>query len=120
MENYDIVEPVVVEPVVQDPANKYSKVYRIRAKPLLATHKKTMCVLMGFLDNLYLSGVIDADKLGHLAYTPGKQCYHELIIKFGDSIRSDDGTIDRRALGSIVFNDKSSSNIYFKHCKFFV
>ena len=66
MENYDIVEPVVVEPVVQDPANKYSKVYRIRAKPLLATHKKTMCVLMGFLDNLYLSGVIDADKLDEI------------------------------------------------------
>lgn len=67
MENYAVVEPVVQDPVVvQDPANKYSKVYRIRAKPLLATHKKTMCVLMGFLDNLYLSGVIDADKLDEI------------------------------------------------------
>ena len=67
MENYDIVEPVVQgHAVVQDHANKYSKVYRIRAKPLLATHKKTMCVLMGFLDNLYLSGVIDADKLDEI------------------------------------------------------
>ena len=62
METYTnavVPEPVVPEqePIVQEPTKK------TRPKPLAAAHKKTMCVLMGFLDNLYLSGVIDADKL---------------------------------------------------------
>ena len=34
-------------------------------------------------------------------------CYNKLIQHFGESIRSDDGTINRKVLGSIVFSDKN-------------
>jgi dephospho-CoA kinase len=49
--------------------------------------------------------VIDADKVGHEAYTPGNDCYRAVVDAFGKDIVADDGTIDRRALGAKVFGD---------------
>jgi dephospho-CoA kinase len=49
--------------------------------------------------------VIDADKLGHEAYAPGSDCYHEVIAAFGEGIVGHDGQIDRKALGAKVFAD---------------
>jgi dephospho-CoA kinase len=49
--------------------------------------------------------VIDADKVGHEAYTPGGDCYNAVVEAFGRDIVAEDGTIDRRALGGKVFGD---------------
>jgi len=49
--------------------------------------------------------VIDADKVGHEAYRPGTETYAALVDAFGDQIRAEDGEIDRRKLGAIVFAD---------------
>lgn len=51
--------------------------------------------------------VIDADQLGHRAYAPGTSCFQRLVEQFGESIVAEDGSINRRALGGIVFSDKS-------------
>lgn len=51
--------------------------------------------------------MIDADVLGHQAYLPGTDCFKSLSDHFGSGIVAEDGTINRRALGSIVFSDKS-------------
>jgi len=57
----------------------------------------------------YLAGkgahLIDADQLGHRAYEPGMPANLAIVDTFGDDVRSDDGTIDRRALGAKVFGD---------------
>ena len=50
---------------------------------------------------------INCDLLGHLAYTPGKKAYHQIIETFGPEVLASDGTINRKALGPIVFADKS-------------
>lgn len=50
---------------------------------------------------------INCDLLGHLAYSPGKQAYHQIIETFGQGVVAEDGTINRKALGPIVFADKS-------------
>lgn len=48
--------------------------------------------------------VIDADKVGHQLYADANSvCFKDLVGHFGKSIVNGDGTIDRRALGSIVF-----------------
>ena len=47
--------------------------------------------------------VIDADKLGHLAYEPGTQAYRQVIEAFGEDIVQDDSHIDRKLLGAKVF-----------------
>ena len=53
------------------------------------------------------ASAINCDLLGHQAYLPGKPAYERLIKEFGEGILNEDETINRRALGSIVFNDKS-------------
>jgi phosphopantetheine adenylyltransferase/dephospho-CoA kinase len=47
--------------------------------------------------------VIDADKLGHLAYEPGTQAYLKVIATFGEDVVQDDNHIDRKLLGGKVF-----------------
>ena len=49
---------------------------------------------------------INCDKLGHQAYLPGTAVYKKIIEEFGTSILNEDTTINRRALGPIVFSDK--------------
>lgn len=47
--------------------------------------------------------VIDADLLGHRAYEPGTQAFEAVIAAFGEELRTDEGLIDRKVLGSKVF-----------------
>lgn len=49
------------------------------------------------------AAVIDADKLGHQAYTPGTEAFEAVIATFGEELRSESGEIDRKVLGSKVF-----------------
>ena len=56
-------------------------------------------------------GVVDCDKLGHRAYTPGQLAYNSLVKEFGPEIVAADGTVNRRVLGGIVFSDKNKLNL---------
>ncbi len=47
--------------------------------------------------------VIDADKVGHEIYLPGKEAWRQVVAEFGRDILADDQTIDRKKLGAIVF-----------------
>jgi dephospho-CoA kinase len=49
--------------------------------------------------------VVDADRVAHEAYAPGTDGFGQLVAAFGDGIVGDDGSIDRRRLGAIVFGD---------------
>src|SRR5262245_23000071 len=47
--------------------------------------------------------VIDADKVGHDIYLPGKEAWQQVTTAFGHDILTADQTIDRKKLGAIVF-----------------
>jgi dephospho-CoA kinase len=47
--------------------------------------------------------IIDADKVGHEIYLPGKEAWHQVTAAFGRDILAADQTIDRKKLGAIVF-----------------
>ena len=49
--------------------------------------------------------IIDADKLGHRVIEPGGQAYDAVLRTFGQEILGEDGTIDRKKLGKIVFSN---------------
>lgn len=51
---------------------------------------------------------IDADKLAHQAMQPGGSAYPAIVDAFGSGIITNDGTIDRAALGRIVFADPAA------------
>lgn len=45
----------------------------------------------------------DADKIVHRMYDPGKPGFDRIVAEFGDEIVGDDGYIDRKVLGGMVF-----------------
>ena len=49
--------------------------------------------------------IIDADKLGHRVIEPGGPAYDAVVRAFGKEILREDGTIDRKKLGKIVFSN---------------
>jgi dephospho-CoA kinase len=48
--------------------------------------------------------IIDADQVGHQAYTPHSETWDEVVKAFGSGILQPDGNIDRGKLGAIVFS----------------
>ncbi|MDA1219362.1 MAG: dephospho-CoA kinase [Chloroflexi bacterium] len=51
--------------------------------------------------------IINADQLGHQAYTPHTEIWDEVVKAFGEGILQPSGEIDRKQLGAIVFADPS-------------
>ena len=51
---------------------------------------------------------IDTDKLAHGVYLPGSLALKEIEHTFGGDVIADDGTVNRKVLGGIVFNDKDA------------
>ncbi len=52
--------------------------------------------------------VIDADRIGHEVYGPGTEGFRRVVDAFGPGVVAPDGTIDRRALGALVFADPAA------------
>jgi len=48
---------------------------------------------------------IDADQVGWETYRRGSTGFNAVVRAFGDGVVADDGEIDRKALGQIVFSD---------------
>jgi len=49
--------------------------------------------------------VIDADQVGHEAYTPQSEVWHNVVGVFGKEILDSNGEVDRKKLGAIVFSN---------------
>ncbi len=49
--------------------------------------------------------VVDADQLVHQLMVPGSESWQGIVDRFGRDILRPDGSIDRRALGEMVFRD---------------
>lgn len=49
--------------------------------------------------------VINADQVGHEAYSPNSEIWHEVVNTFGSDILQPNSEIDRKKLGAIVFAD---------------
>jgi dephospho-CoA kinase len=66
----------------------------------IATGKSTVAETLRSLG----AEVIDADQLARDVVAPGESALAEIMREFGD-VRNADGTLDRKKLGAIVFND---------------
>lgn len=49
--------------------------------------------------------MLDADRVAHGLYEAGTAMCADIVEEFGAGVRSPDGSIDRRALGAVVFAD---------------
>jgi dephospho-CoA kinase len=70
----------------------------------IATGKSYVLTVLGELG----CEVIDADTIAHKVIEPGRPAYQDIINNFGAGILNEDGTINRAALGAIVFGDKNA------------
>jgi dephospho-CoA kinase len=70
----------------------------------IGSGKSTVASILAELGAL----VWDADVIGHSVYEPGMPAHNELLAAFGSAILGPDGTIDRKALGRIVFADATA------------
>ncbi len=67
----------------------------------IGSGKSTAASILGELGAF----VIDADRVGHEVYQPGTPGFDQVVGAFGDGVVAGDGSIDRKALGAIVFAD---------------
>lgn len=49
--------------------------------------------------------IIDADKIAREVVEPGEPAWQEIVEEFGSNILNSDGSINRKKLGEIIFND---------------
>ena len=54
------------------------------------------------------AAIVNADLLGHEVYAPQSEGWHAVVDTFGEQIVADNGEIDRRNLGGIVFSDENA------------
>lgn len=54
---------------------------------------------------------VNADLLGHAVYESGTAAHSEIVMEFGNAVVGEDGEINRKALGDIVFADESKLRI---------
>lgn len=68
----------------------------------MGSGKSTVVQLLSELANTY---IINADQIGHTILKKGNPAYCPVIEAFGERILGEDGEINRRILGTIVFSD---------------
>ena len=67
----------------------------------IATGKSTVSRMFADLG----ARVLDADQLAREVVMPGQPAYLKIVEEFGPQVVQEDGTLDRKALGAIVFAD---------------
>ena len=67
--------------------------------------------VLNYLEKRYGAKLILADLGGHEVMEPGHEAYEQVVKVFGQEIVSEDKTIDRKALGAIVFADEKKRMI---------
>ncbi|PKR79256.1 dephospho-CoA kinase [Halalkalibacillus sediminis] len=50
--------------------------------------------------------VVDADQIARKVVEPGEEAYKKIVKAFGEDVLYEDGTLNRKALGSIVFQNE--------------
>lgn len=80
--------------------------------------------VLNYLKDTYGACVLQADQVGHLLMRPGESCYGPMVELFGREILREDGTIDRKKVGGIVFSNdrllKKLNNIIHPQVKKYI
>lgn len=61
--------------------------------------------VLSYLEEKYSAVICQADHVAWKLQEPGEWCYAEIVKRFGAGILNEDQTINRSALGKIVFSD---------------
>lgn len=62
--------------------------------------------ILSYIEEHYNSKVIRADEVAHLLEEPGHNCYDRIVALLGPDVLQTDGSIDKKKMASVIFNDK--------------
>ena len=62
--------------------------------------------VLAWLKDKHGAVILETDKIAHQLMEPGQSAYTEIVNAFGKGILLEEGAIDRKALGTIVFKDE--------------
>ncbi|WP_349669042.1 dephospho-CoA kinase [Lacrimispora sp.] len=65
-------------------------------------------LVLTILRTKYNAEVMEADKVAHELMEPGEEGYFRIKETFGEAILNSDGTINRTALGKVIFDNESA------------
>lgn len=65
-------------------------------------------LVLTILKTKYNAEVMEADKVAHELMEPGEEGYLGIKETFGETILNSDGTINRTALGKVIFDNESA------------
>ncbi|KAL7305220.1 hypothetical protein TKK_0002605 [Trichogramma kaykai] len=88
------------KPVVD---NKPLKPYIVGLTGGIASGKSSVAAKLQKLG----AGLVNCDLVAHSLYEPGMKCYKLIVDTFGSNYVNEDGQINRKALGTLVFNNKA-------------
>ncbi len=54
--------------------------------------------------------VLDTDQVAHELMRSGTEVFHRIVEHFGPGMKNEDGELDRRRLGEVVFSDEQALN----------
>lgn len=77
----------------------------------IACGKTTVATI---LKDKYHIPIVDSDEITHKVQEPGGSAYAPIVKYFGESILNEDKTINRKALGDIIFQDKEKRHVLNK------
>ena len=61
--------------------------------------------ILSYLEEKYEAKIVLADQVANFLKEPGQLCYQPIIDLLGSSILQEDGTINRKEMGRIIFSD---------------
>lgn len=61
--------------------------------------------VLEYLESCRGAYVIQADQVGHQVMEPGTMGYERVLALLGEDVKKEDGTLDRRKIGDIVFHN---------------
>lgn len=67
--------------------------------------------VLNILENDYHAKIIQSDHVAHELMAPGAKSYDAIVQAFGNKILNEDQTINRPALGEIVFHDETKLSL---------
>ena len=67
--------------------------------------------VLAYLQDIHHVVVCQADQVAWTLQEPGQECHKKIVAYFGEEILGDDGKIDRKRLGNIVFQDADKMQV---------
>ncbi len=67
--------------------------------------------VLAWLKDKYGAVILETDTIAHQLMKPGQSAYAGIVEAFGEGILLEEGSIDRKALGAVVFHDEEKLHL---------